>query len=71
MKLINSIIKFYKDNEFSNKNQFMNFDHPSQIKSLINKLNPNYSEYKQINENDDNNIIGELFPYINEPKKIN
>ena len=70
MKLINSIIKFYKDNEYSNKNQFMNYAHPSQIKSLINKLNPNYSEYKQINENDDNNIIGELFPYINEPKKL-
>jgi hypothetical protein len=50
----------------------MNFEHPQQVKSLINHLYPNYSELKQINDddNDKNNIYGELLPYIHEEKKI-
>ena len=72
MRLIKLIFKFYEDHKDSNKNVFMNFEHPQQVKSLINHLFPNYSELKQIydDDNDKNNILGELLPYIHEEKKI-
>ena len=72
MKLINLIFKFYEEHKDSNKNIFMHFEHPQQVKSLINHLFPNYSELKQIydDDNDINNIYGELLPYIHEEKKI-
>ena len=66
-KIINSIIKFYEDN-YKLNSKFMNYEHPQQIKSIINLLNSNINNLKQINENEDERI-GELFPYINEPKK--
>jgi hypothetical protein len=47
----------------------MNYNHPEQIKALINQLNLNNSQIKQINEKEDPEI-GELFNYIKEPKKI-
>jgi len=72
MKLIKLIFKFYEDHKDSNKNIFMNFDHPQQVQSLINHLFPNYGELKQINDDDNDkyNIYGELLPYIHEEKKI-
>ena len=72
MRLIKLIFKFYEDHKDTNKNIFMNFKHPKQVKSLINHLFPNYSELKQIydDDNDKNNIFGELLPYIHEEKKI-
>ena len=71
MKLIKLIFKFYEEHKDSNKNIFMNFEHPQQVQSLINHLFPNYGELKQIydDDNDKNNIYGELLPYIHEEKK--
>ena len=59
-ELINSIIKFYKENG----NEYMNYQHPNQIRSLLEHLNKKYSYiYK------DGNIQDPL-PYIHENKKI-
>ena len=60
LNLINSIIEFYKENNFD----CMNFEYPNQIKALLNLLNENYSGY--IYEND---VKDPLF-YINGQKII-
>ena len=57
--LINSIIKFYKENG----NEYMNFDNPNQIKNMICFLSLNY----QLDKSD--NIEDPLY-YIKEPKKM-
>ena len=59
-ELLNLIIKFYQ----GNGNHFMNYDHPNQIKSLLNHLNPNNSEFKK------SNYIEDILPYVNQDKKI-
>ena len=59
-ELLNLIIKFYQDNG----NHFMNYSHPNQIKSLLNHLNPNNSEFKK------SNYIEDILSYVNEDKKI-
>ena len=60
LKLINSIIEFYKQND----NDMMNFEYPNQIKAILNLLNPNYSGFKY------QNGIEDPLHYIKEPKKI-
>jgi hypothetical protein len=57
--LINSIIKFYKENG----NEYMNIDNPNQIKNMISFLSLNY----QLDKSD--NIEDPLY-YIEEPKKM-
>ena len=42
----------------------MDFDHPKQIKGIINLLNLNFQEIKKINDIDD------ILPYITEKKKL-
>jgi len=66
IELINSIIKFYKENG----NEYMNFDHPNQIKNIIYLLSLNYLK---LNTSDNIllyfNLENPLY-YIIEPKKI-
>ena len=59
-ELIDSIIQFYKEN----RNDYMNFDNPYQIKNLIYFLSLNYVKLDITN-----NIEDPLY-YIEEPKKI-
>ena len=59
-ELIDSIIQFYKEN----RNDYMNFDNPYQIKNLIYFLSLNYVKLDITN-----NIEDPLY-YIKEPKKI-
>ena len=67
IELVNSIIKFYEDNKSTNQNEFMNYEHPQQIKALINHLYPNYSQL--IKKTHDYFNEEELFSHINEAKK--
>ena len=60
MELINSIIKFYKENG----NGYMNFDYPYQIKNMIYFLSLNYHKL-DISDN-----IEDPLYYIEEPKKM-
>jgi len=60
MDLINSIIKFYKEND----NEFMDFDYPNQISKILDLLSINYSKLDK-----SDNIEDPLY-YIGEPKKI-
>jgi len=60
MELINSIIKFYKDNS----NEYMNFDNPYQINKILDLLSLNYNKLDK-----SDNIEDPLY-YIEEPKKI-
>ena len=60
MELLNSIIKFYKENN----NDYMNFDNQNQIKYMIYFLSLNYNKL-DISDN-----IEDPLYYIVEPKKI-
>ena len=60
MELINSIIKFYKENG----NEYMSFDNPNQIKNMVYFLSLNY--YKL----DISNNIEDPLYYVKEPKKM-
>ena len=60
MELINSIIKFYKENG----NEYMSFDYPNQINNIIYLLSLNY--YKL----DKSDNIEDPLDYIKEPKKL-
>ena len=60
MELINSIIKFYKENG----NEYMSFDYPIQIKNILYFISLNYPKL------DKSNNIEDPLDYIKEPKKI-
>ena len=60
MELINSIIKFYKENG----NEYMSFDNPNQIKNMVYFLSLNY--YKL----DISNNVEDPLYYVKEPKKM-
>jgi hypothetical protein len=60
MDLLNSIIKFYKEND----NEYMDFGNPNQIKNMINFLSLNYNKL-DISDN-----IEDPLYYIEEPKKM-
>jgi len=63
--LINSIIKFYKENG----NEYMNFDNPYQIKNIIYLLSLDYYKLNMLDHLLNYNIEDPL-DYIKEPKKI-
>jgi len=65
MGLINSIIKFYKENG----NEYMNFDNPYQIKNIIYLLSLDYYKLIMLDHLLNYNIEDPL-DYIKEPKKI-
>ena len=60
MELINSIIKFYKENN----NEYMNFDYPNQIKNMVFFLSLKYDKL-DISDN-----IEDPLYYIEGPKKM-